>query len=101
MPKAIRITVTYDSNLQRITGKEREESISSEGMPFGQFLFFLFKSYPEIQKAYPPGKLGFMLNGDPPRLDTILRDGDCLYFVGTGEDGVTRTPWGFSASFKR
>ena len=93
MPRAIHITISYDPNLQKITGKESETSMSSEGVTFQQFLFFLFSSYSEIQSTYPPGKLGFLLNGEPPRLDTILRDGDRLLFVGTGEDGVTRTPW--------
>ena len=99
MPKPAMITITFDSNLQKITGKETETSMISEGMPFMQFLFFLFSSYPEIQTTYPPGTLGFTVNGEPPRDGMVLHDGDRLFFVATGEDGITRTPWGIQGTF--
>ncbi|MBI5794025.1 hypothetical protein HZA87_02985 [Candidatus Uhrbacteria bacterium] len=97
MPKAISLVITYDKNLQKIIGKQKEDSMSSEGMTFAQFMMFLFESYPEIPKQYPPGRLGFSVNGAPPQLHDILKDGDLLYFVGTGNDGITRTPFGFNA----
>ena len=99
MPKALSITITYDPNLQKITGKDKEVSITSEGTTFMQFLLFLFEAYPEIQTTYPPGKLGFTVNGNPPKNQDLLKDGDVLYFVGTGKDGVTHTPWGFHGTF--
>ena len=92
-----KIYLSFDSNLQRITGKASEEAVVNDGIPFLQFLFFLFESYPEIQTAYPPGRLGFLVNDEPPREDSQLHDGDRVMFVATGEDGVTRTPWGFHA----
>lgn len=98
MPKALKVNITYDHNLQKITGKDGEESIISKGMTFMQFLFFLFSSYPEIKDIYPPGKLGFLVNGEPPRMNDVLHEGDGLFFAGTGEDGITRTPWGFKAT---
>ena len=92
-----KIQISFDADLQRITGKVSEESVVNDGIPFLQFLFFFFEAYPEIQASYLPGKLGFLINGQPPREDTRLHDGDQLYFAGTSEDGVTRTPWGFHA----
>ena len=99
MPKPAWITISFDQNLQKITGKETEKSMISDGMPFLQFLFFLFSSYPEIQTTYPAGTLGFLVNGEPPREHTTLHDGDKLIFIATGKDGVTRTPWGFHGTF--
>lgn len=93
-----RIFITFDANLQRITGKASEEAVVNDGLPFMQFLFFLFQSYPKIEATYPPGKLGFLVNDHPPKNDTPLHDGDRLFFTATGEDGVTRTPWGFRAT---
>lgn len=95
------ICLSFDANLQRIMGKATEETVVNDGISFLQFLFFLFQSYPEIQTTYPPGKLGFLLNGQPPRTDSTLHDGDQLYLVGTDENGITRTPWGFHATHLR
>ena len=85
------ITISFDDNLQKITGKATEKSMISDGMPFMQFLFFFFESYPEIREAYPPGTLGFAVNGKSPQEDTKLHDGDRLHFIGTGK----RNPWEF------
>ena len=94
MPKPAMITITFDSNLQKITGKETEESMVNDGIPFMQFLFFLFSSYPEIQTTYPPGTLGFLVNDQPPKEGTELHDGDRLRFVATGGGN----PWEFTAT---
>ena len=95
-----KIIVSFDPNLQRITGTASEEVVVNDGISFLQFLFFLFESYPEMQTSYPPGKLGFLVNDEPPGEDCTLRDGDRVLFVATGADGVTRTPFGFHATRK-
>ncbi len=75
-PKPIKIKISYDEELKKITEKDSEEAVVSEGIRFVQFLGFIFASYPEIEKNYPPGKLGLLLNNRRPQdLDT-LKDGD-------------------------
>ncbi|MGB9743630.1 MAG: MoaD/ThiS family protein [Minisyncoccales bacterium] len=74
--KPIKIKIFYDENLKKITGKNFEEAVVSEGMTFVNQLYFIFSSYPEIEKRYPPGKLGLLLNNRPPKDFDILRDGD-------------------------
>ena len=77
----IKIKIFYDSGLEEITGKDFEEAVASEGINFATQLYFIFSSYPEIQKEFPPGKLGFLLNGRKPKQDDILKDGDEIKFV--------------------
>lgn len=78
IPNTIHITVEVDQMLSHITELSSFESTISEGMPFIQFLFFLFKSYPEIEKRYPPGALAMTLNGHPPTDFELLEDGDVV-----------------------
>jgi len=75
-PKPIKVRIFYDEELKRITGKDSEEAVVSEGLRFVQFLGFVFTSYPEIQKNYPPGKLSLLLNDRRPQDSDILQDGD-------------------------
>ena len=81
-PKPIKIKIFYDENLKGITGKSSEVSIVSEGLSFVNFLYFIFSSYPEIQRRFPPGKLGFLLNGKKPNEYDVLNGGDELRFIG-------------------
>lgn len=81
--KPIKIKVFYDENLKKITGKDFEEMMVSEGLSFAQSLSFLFSSYPEIQQKFPPGKLGLLLNEKKPTGYDILKDGDELKLIGT------------------
>jgi len=80
-PKPIKIKIFYDKALQAITGKAEEEMLASEGVPFMFILSSIFVSYPEIEKKYPPGVLGFTVNGRPPEDFSILEDGDEIAFV--------------------
>ncbi|MCK4454229.1 MoaD/ThiS family protein [Candidatus Parcubacteria bacterium] len=80
--KPIKIKVFYNENLKKITGKDFEEIMVSEGLGFAQSLYFLFSSYPEITKKFSPGKLGFLLNGKKPTEYDVLKDGDELKLVG-------------------
>jgi len=77
-PKPIKIKIFYDEELKKITGKDSEETIASEGIDFATQLYFIFSSYPEIQKKFPPGWLGFLLNGREPKEKDVLKDGDKL-----------------------
>lgn len=78
IPNSIHITVEVDQMLSLITHQSSFLSTVSRGMPFIQFLFTVFKSYPEIEKKYPPGTLAMTLNGHPPIEFEILKDGDTV-----------------------
>ena len=80
MPGMMSITVRYGEHLQKITGKEEEQMFIGEAMEFAWLLHFLFTDYPEIQKQYPPGMLGFTVNGKAPKIQTRLFNGDELWF---------------------
>ncbi len=75
-PKPIKVKIFYDEELKKITGKDLEEAVVSEAIAFIDQLYFIFSSYPEIPKKYPPGKLGFLLNNKPPKEFDVLQDGD-------------------------
>jgi len=75
-PKPIKVKIFFDGNLKKITDKDSEEAVVSEGLSFAMFLNFIFTSYPEIQKEFPPGQLGLLLNDKRPNHNDILKDGD-------------------------
>ncbi len=75
-PKSIKVKIFYDEFLQRITNKDFEETMISEGLSFAMFLYFIFSSYPAIQKEFPPGQLGLLLNNKKPNHSDVLKDGD-------------------------
>ena len=52
----------------------------SEGSSFAYLLHNVFLSHPEIEKKYPPGTLGFVINGIPLKARTPLFDGDVVAF---------------------
>ena len=81
MPKAMRVNVRFSEKLQKITGKEGHPVIISEGASFLYLLMNIFMEYPEIEEKYPPGVLGFTINGIPPRNHAILFDGDTVDFA--------------------
>ncbi len=88
-PRPCKIKISYDDILQKITGKKEEEAIVSEGIPFMIFLGTIFSSYPEIELKYPPGALGFTVNGQPPDDFETLENGDEVFFtVGSGLNGL-------------
>lgn len=74
------VTNCYDKMLQAITGRAFEPVIVSEGITFVEYLYFIFSSYPEIEERYPPGFVGFLINGKRPTDFTILKEGDIIYF---------------------
>jgi hypothetical protein len=78
-PEAIKLRVYYDEALQRITKKEYNPVIMSKGSLFAYLLQNVFIEHPEIEKQYPPGKLGFIINKTTlPKPHTPLFDGDVV-----------------------
>ncbi len=75
-----KIIITYDRTLQLITNKETEECIVSKNTFFFFILASVLESYPEIKKSFPPGILGFTINGTAPENGTVLKDGDVVHF---------------------
>ena len=80
IPESKKIMITYDETLQLITDKKSEECIISDKAPFFFILSSVLESYPEIGKQFPPGVLGFTVNGNPPENNTLLSDGDTIHF---------------------
>lgn len=78
MPRPIRINVKYDRELQKITRKEGHPVIMSSGSTFIYLLMNIFMEYPDMEKQYPPGTLGFSINGIPPKTYTPLFEGDVI-----------------------
>ncbi len=77
----MRVTNHYDKPLQVITGCAFEPVIVSEGITFLEYFYFIFSFYPEIEKKYPPGILGFTINGKSPKDFTFLKEKDVIYFT--------------------
>ena len=80
MPKAIRVTVRYDSALQKITGRAEDPMLMGEGSTFLYLLQNVLMAYPEIEEKYPPGALGFLIHETPPKTYSPLFDGDIVFF---------------------
>ena len=80
MPAPISVTVRYDAILQEITGTPSESVVMSSGSTFVNLLMNVFMARPGIQEKYPPGTLGLMVNGAPPRPYHLLSDGDIIDF---------------------
>ncbi len=80
MPKAISVNIKFDKNLEKIIGSSGYEITMSEGSNFGFLLQSIFFDYPEIEKKYPPGELGFLINDTPPKTYTPIFDDDVIAF---------------------
>jgi len=79
--KSIKVKVFYEGEIKKITKKDFDEPLISEGQPFAYFLYFIFSSYPEITKKFLPGKLGFSLNNVPPRDFDVLKNNDEIKII--------------------
>ncbi len=80
MPKAMFLKVEFDQELRKITGKKDIPMVMGEGATFAYLLQNIFIEYPEIEKKYPAGSLGFVINGTPPKAYTPIFDGDIVSF---------------------
>lgn len=79
--RSVSIIIRYDSRIQKITGKEEDPMIVSEGSLFPYVLFNVFEMYPEIQETYPPGVLGFVRNGGDLFPSLPMQEGDIILFT--------------------
>ncbi len=77
---SIHVSLIFDPGLELITGNRRMDIVVSEGATFLFLLHSLCTSYPPIQHLYPPGKLGFLVNGLPLKVDSVLHEGDEIFF---------------------
>ena len=80
IPEGCEVVISYDKTLQLITEKEKEDCYISLNMPFFFLLSSVLESYPEIKERFPPGVLGFTVNGRAPDPDTVLKKGDKIHF---------------------
>jgi uncharacterized protein YpuA (DUF1002 family) len=76
--RPIKVNVFYEGEIKKITKKDYEEAVISEGLNFGNFIYFIFSSYPNIQKIFVPGTVSFSLNNRVPMENDILKDGDIV-----------------------
>ena len=80
----IALTITYDSVLQEITGLPDHPVVLDEGKTFADLMNGVRSTFPEIFEKYPPGVLGFTVNGVPPSdvdVFSSIDDGDVISFV--------------------
>lgn len=77
----VNITVYYDKELQKITGSEKEPVVISSSAIFVYLLHILFTSYPDIERKYPPGTIGLLLNGRRPSEFDTFENGDEVRLV--------------------
>lgn len=78
--RPVKVKISYDQTLQKITGTPFEKAMVSKNLIFVQFLHFIFSSYPKIPPNYPPGSIGFTLNGKMPTDYSILEENDEVKF---------------------
>lgn len=78
MLPSITVKIVYEGMLELVTGVKTEPAVVSQGITFTQMLFFIFKSYPEIEERYGPGELALSVNGFPPDGFTQMQDGDVV-----------------------
>lgn len=81
VPPPITIQVKYSPELENLTGKSEEDLCMNQGALFVFLLNCIFQTYPQIPQTYAPGKLGFLLEGKPPKNFTPLFDGDTVKFM--------------------
>ena len=75
------VTVRYDSRVAMVVGVRSEDVVLGEELEFCYVLHLLFQNRPEIPQAFPPGVLGFTVNGEPPGCETPVRRGDVIEFL--------------------
>jgi len=80
MPRSISVIVQYDKELEKITGTKEGTVMMSEGSTLMYLLQNIFIAQPDIEEKYPPGTLGFSINGIPPTTNSLLMDGDTVAF---------------------
>lgn len=79
--RAVPVRVTYDRAVQEVTGRAEDSLFLSDGCPFVMVLQAVFDQHPALTERFPPGVLGFTLNGKPPSTDARVRRGDHLHLL--------------------
>lgn len=82
------LTVVYDQTLQEFTCKPTDHPVVSDGSPIEFLLQSIFIEYPGMEEAFPPGKLGILINGLPPVAMQPLRNGDIIHLIAFGKDAL-------------
>ncbi len=75
------VKVRYSGRVAKVVGFAAEDVVLEEEMRFCWVLHLLFQERPEIPEAFPPGVLGFTVNGEPPEHETPVRSGDVITFM--------------------
>lgn len=83
LPKPLKLRIVYKGSVANVTGKISDDIIVSDGFVFVQLLQEIFLSYPEIEKKFPAGSLGLLLNGKRPAVEDMLHEGDVVTLIGT------------------
>lgn len=84
IPKPLTLHIIYEGRVAHVTGKASEYVIVSEGLVFIDILQQIFISYPEIEKKFPPGSLGLLINGRPPIMQDMPHEGDEIALCSVG-----------------
>ncbi|MBI3099303.1 MAG: hypothetical protein HYY93_13845 [Planctomycetes bacterium] len=79
--RAVPMRITYDRAVQEVTGRAEEPIALSDGCPFVMVLQAVFDRYPALAGRFPPGVLGFTLNGKPPSPDARVKGGDHIHLL--------------------
>lgn len=76
----IDISIVFAPSLAGLAQASRVESTCNEGCPFFFILQCVLIDFPAIPKKYPPGALGFTVNGAAPGMDYAMKAGDVVEF---------------------
>jgi len=82
-PRYITIKLRYLGPVAGALGTSGEELKIPAGAEFGDIMDFMIFTYPIIQEIFPPGVLGFTLDGAVPEVASPLRDGAVVEFSAT------------------
>ena len=75
------VKVRYQGTVAKVVGFAVEDVVLEEELRFCYVLHLLFQERPEIPQAFPPGVLGFTVNGEAPQCETPVRGGDVIVFM--------------------
>ena len=79
--RGVPVRVTYDRTVQEVTGRPEDPLFLSDGCPFVMVLQSVFDQHPTLAMQFPPGMLGFTLNGRPPAPDSRVCRGDHIHLL--------------------
>lgn len=80
LPPGITVRVYFHGEIETTIGTSHMPVVLSPNLTIEMLLYFLFESYPELQKRYPPGTLGFTINRVRPTERQALMNNDKIDF---------------------